>query len=187
MHRFFFIFTVVFLFFSCTETKIAEPEKREPAPAKEEKPANETQPELTSENFDKGALINQISMPSLKTGEKITFGDYKGKKILFDFWSSWCEPCIAMFPVINKLKTELEDKAGTLKILSVSIDPMPGKVKKVMAEKGVLFEVLQAPESLANSGILMPYIAIADESGKIIATSNGKHTYEELVKMIEGK
>lgn len=193
MYKLFFVFAITFVFFGCTETKVAEPEKKEPpsvnetVPVKEADPVKENQSELTSENFDKGASIHHIAMPSLRSGEKITFGDYKGKKILFDFWSSWCEPCIAMFPVINKLKTELEDKAGTLKILSISIDPMPGKVKKVMSEKGVLFEVLQAPESLANSGILMPYLAIADETGKIIATSSGKHTYEELVKLIEGK
>lgn len=193
MYKFFYLLAVTFLFFACTESKVTEPEKKEPAaisetaPVKEVEPVKEVQPELTSDNFDKSASIHHISLPSLRSGEKITFGDYKGKKILFDFWSSWCEPCIAMFPVINKLKTELEDKAGTLKILSISIDPMPGKVKKVMSEKGVLFEVLQAPESLANSGILMPYLAIADETGKIIATSSGKHTYEELVKLIEGK
>jgi len=90
-----------------------------------------------------------------------------------------------MFPDINKLKTELEDKKGNLKILSISVDPMKGNVLKIMEQKKVLFEVLQAPESLANSGILMPFAAVADENGKIIRTVSGKHTYEEFLKLIE--
>lgn len=192
MNRIIFVFIVFSLavFFGCNgkEQEVKEPVVvKETVPEKETEPAKETQPELTSDNFDKGASVSQIGMSSIKTGERIILGNYKGKKMLLDFWSSWCEPCVEMLPVINKLKKELEDKEKIVKIISISVDPSPGKARKVMEEKGVEFEVLQAPESLGNSGILLPYLAIADESGKIIFTSNGKHTYEELVKMIKGK
>lgn len=190
MNRMLFAFIIFSLadFSGCNKTKVAEPEVKEQVVVKAETPVKETLPELTGENFEKGASIHQIALASLKTGEKITFLNYKGKKIFLDFWSSWCEPCVEMLPVINKLKKELEDKEGLVKIISISVDPSPGKARKVMEEKGVEFEVLQAPESLGNSGILLPYIAIADESGKIIVASSGKkHTYEELIKMIKGK
>ena len=127
-------------------------------------------------------------MVSIKSGEKVKFGDFKGRKILVDFWASWCDPCIAMFPDINKLKEKFEDGDKTLKILSVSVDPMPGKIKKIIAEKNALFDVLQAPESLAESGVIMPTMVLADENGKVIAVSSGKkHSYDELVKLVETK
>jgi len=183
-------FVLLFLFAGCSEKKTARPEKTETPAAQEAKPEAEPKEEpgsaeLTSDDFEKGKNVHHIKMAVLKTGETVSFEDYKGKKILFDFWSSWCEPCIAMFPAINKLKRELEDKKGTLKILSISVDPMKGNVLKIMEQKKVEFEVLQAPVSLANSGILMPFAAIADENGKIIKTLSGKHTYEEFVKHIE--
>lgn len=140
--------------------------------------------EILGEDFDKGKNIHAFEMVSIKSGEKVKFGDFKGKRILVDFWASWCEPCIAMFPELNRLKAEYEDGKKTLKILSVSVDPMPGKIKKIIADKNAQFDVLQAPESLAESGIIMPYMALADENGNVITTISGKHTYEEFEKII---
>ena len=185
------ISALVFLFLiSCNESKNAAP-----AAGKTVKPAETAQNEgeievkgleneILGEDFDKGKNIHAFEMVSIKSGQKVKFGDFKGKRILVDFWASWCEPCIAMFPELNRLKAEYEDGKKTLKILSVSVDPMPGKIKKIIADKNAQFDVLQAPESLAESGIIMPYMALADESGNVITTISGKHTYEEFEKII---
>ena len=182
-------FAVLLISVSCTEKKksATETHKKEPVKTekKEEVIEKKVQP-LTADSFSEGENIHGMKMRSITSGKDVDFNQFKGKKVLFDFWSSWCEPCIEMFPTINKLKKEIEDGKGTLKILSISVDPMPGKIKEIMNKKKVEFEVLNAPTELANAGILMPYMAVADESGKIFATSSGKHTYEEILKMING-
>ena len=187
--------TLVFMFFiACNEAKKEAPaaEKAEPVkPAETAKTDGEIEVkglenEILGEDFDKGKNIHAFEMTSIKSGEKVKFGDFKGRKILVDFWASWCEPCIAMFPELNKLKAEYEDGKKTLKILSISVDPMPGKIKKIIADKNAQFDVLQAPESLAESGVIMPYMVLADENGNVITTISGKHSYEELEKMVLG-
>ena len=187
------LLVLVFMFLAaCNEAK-----KEAQAVEKSVKPAEKTQNdgeievkglenEILGEDFDKGKNIHAFEMVSIKSGEKVKFGDFKGRKILVDFWASWCEPCIAMFPEINKLKEKFEDGDKTLKILSISVDPMPGKIKKIIADKNAQFDVLQAPESLAESGVIMPYMVLADENGNVILTSSGKHSYEELEKMVLG-
>jgi len=187
------LLVIVFMFLAaCNEAKKEAPavEKAEPVkPAETAKTEDEIEVkglenEILGEDFDKGKNIHAFEMTSIKSGEKVKFGDFKGRKILVDFWASWCEPCIAMFPEINKLKEKFEDGDKTLKILSVSVDPMPGKIKKIIADKNAQFDVLQAPESLAESGVIMPYMVLADENGKVIETISGKHTYEEFEKII---
>lgn len=187
------LLVLVFMFLAaCNEAK-----KEAQAVEKSVKPAEKTQNdgeievkglenEILGEDFDKGKNIHAFEMVSIKSGEKVKFCDFKGRKILVDFWASWCEPCIAMFPEINKLKEKFEDGDKTLKILSISVDPMPGKIKKIIADKNAQFDVLQAPESLAESGVIMPYMVLADENGNVIFTSSGKHSYEELEKMVLG-
>jgi len=44
----------------------------------------------------------------------------KGKLILVDFWASWCQPCVAMMPAIDKVHAKYKGRG--LEVLSISID-----------------------------------------------------------------
>ncbi len=46
--------------------------------------------------------------------------EYKGKYLLFDFWSVGCAPCIAAFPEMKEIHETHNDK---LTIISISTDP----------------------------------------------------------------
>jgi len=148
------------------------------------KAMKELSKEITDENFKKGKTLTSIKMLSLKSNKVVDLSSFKGKKVLIDFWSSWCVPCIEMFPDLNKIKAEYEDKQGILKVITISVDPMPGKIKEIIKDKNATFEVLQASESLQNAGILLPHTLLVDESGKIVNSTNGKHSFEELKKFI---
>ena len=43
--------------------------------------------------------------------------------VLVDFWATWCGPCKAMSPAIDKL---VEEMAGQVKVVKVDIDSNPG-------------------------------------------------------------
>lgn len=74
-----------------------------------------------------------------------SLADYKGDVVLLNIWATWCAPCRAEMPSIERLHREFGPRG--LKIVAVSVDD-PGQQKAVRdfaRELGLTFEILQDP------------------------------------------
>ena len=61
-------------------------------------------------------------------GKPLTIKDFAGKKLLVNFWASWCVPCRAEMPALDKLAAEEND--DTFMVLPINtgeVDPAKGK------------------------------------------------------------
>ncbi len=45
------------------------------------------------------------------SGKSISLSDYKGKKVLLNFWATWCKPCRMEMPDMQELQKEYPDIA----------------------------------------------------------------------------
>jgi cytochrome c biogenesis protein CcmG/thiol:disulfide interchange protein DsbE len=74
-----------------------------------------------------------------------TLASYKGDVVLLNIWATWCAPCRAEMPSIEKLHREFGPRG--LRIVAVSVDD-PGQQKTIRdfaRELGLTFEILQDP------------------------------------------
>lgn len=51
-------------------------------------------------------------------GESLTLSDFHGRPVLVNLWASWCPPCRAEMPAMQRLYTDYHDKG--LEILAVN-------------------------------------------------------------------
>src|SRR5690606_14004301 len=55
-------------------------------------------------------------------GEKVSMEEFRGKVIFMNIWATWCPPCIAEMPGINKLYNDVNKEDVVFIMLSVDQD-----------------------------------------------------------------
>jgi thiol-disulfide isomerase/thioredoxin len=66
-------------------------------------------------------------------GKKVKLSSYRGKVVLFDFWATWCGPCVAMIPHEREL---VEKQAGKpFALLSVNVDEDKGQLSEFLGKE----------------------------------------------------
>jgi cytochrome c biogenesis protein CcmG/thiol:disulfide interchange protein DsbE len=102
-----------------------------------------------------------------------------GKVTLINIWATWCIPCRAEMPAIEKLYRELGPKG--LRILAVSIDEgNAADVQSFVQELGLSFEILhdqsgEIQRVYQTTGV--PESFLLDKNGVIVKKVIGEHPW----------
>lgn len=104
----------------------------------------------------------------LKTlaGETVKLSDLKGKKVMLNFWATWCPPCKAEMPAMEQFHKEAGDEVV---ILAVNIDPHLD-VKAFVDENGITFPIPLDEEDKVNEMyqiLSIPTTYFIDTNGNI--------------------
>jgi thiol-disulfide isomerase/thioredoxin len=102
-------------------TFIACSSKKAHKQSKDDTNNNQTVSQTDSHPPAGGQYIEQASFTSLK-GKKVSVSHFKGKVVLIDFWETWCKPCLASLPTLNKLQKEFPKKLKVLEVTPGFVD-----------------------------------------------------------------
>lgn len=112
-------------------------------------------------------------------GNLVPFESLQGKVIFLNIWATWCPPCIAEMPNIQRLYEKVGSDDIAFVLLSVD-EGGRAKVKKFIGKKGFTFPVYQPagplPEAFQSSAI--PTTFIISPEGKIVARQEGMADYD---------
>ena len=65
---------------------------------------------MTSKNSTENQQ-HKYNMALTFTDENVEQIIESGKPVMVDFWATWCGPCVAMGPMVDKLAEEYEGRA----------------------------------------------------------------------------
>ena len=122
----------------------------------------------------KGELAIDFTYPN-QNGKYISLTDLKGKIVYVDIWATWCGPCKAEIPYLQRLQQEFSD--DDLIFLSVSVDEKEDNQKwlQMIEEKnlgGIHLHTSgwdnELTKNYAINGI--PRFMLFDRESKVIST-----------------
>ncbi len=119
-------------------------------------------------------------------GKSRTLGEFAGKVLVLDFWATWCGPCRAGMPHLDKLLKANAEKG--LVVFAVNLRETPEKAQKFIDDNSLSLEVLYDDGKVAQkygvSGI--PHSVVIGRDGKVAAVVVGYSTGDQrLTKAVE--
>jgi cytochrome c biogenesis protein CcmG/thiol:disulfide interchange protein DsbE len=103
------------------------------------------------------------------SGKPVRLADYRGHRVVLNFWASWCVPCRTEFPVLKRLLVSHPDVV----VLGVVFDDSDGPARAFLQSEGATWpgvrdprgQVAGAYQVRAKPGI--PVSILIDASGRV--------------------
>ena len=134
-----------------------------------------------------GQVLPNFTFETADTQQK-TPADFKGKKIVYVAWASWCPNCQQELPILNELRKEYQDSIEFVLVNLLVKGETPEKAQAFFKEKGLDFIYYSDKEKNFQKALeihSIPTMIFVDQEGKIkniIDEVKDKATIEEVLK-----
>jgi cytochrome c biogenesis protein CcmG, thiol:disulfide interchange protein DsbE len=103
-------------------------------------PASETTNGKTSAP-QKGFLAPDFSLVTLD-GQTVTLSELRGKAVIVNFWASWCPPCKAEMPALDKVYSDYKDQDLVILAVNSTVQDTREAAQAFITENNLSFPVL---------------------------------------------
>src|SRR5271157_465316 len=89
----------------------------------------------------KGFLAPEFKLETLD-GQSIALTDYRGKAVLVNVWATWCPPCRAEMPTIEKVYQEYQNQGLVVLGVDSTIQDDPTAIAPFVKQYNITFPIL---------------------------------------------
>ena len=121
-----------------------------------------------------GGPAPELALEDL-AGKEHRLADYRGSVVLVNFWATWCEPCRAEMPSIDKLRSSLKGKP--FEVLAVNLAEPLSRIQTFAAAVPVGFPLLRDRDGAVGKAWkakLLPASFLIGRDGRIHYVAYGE-------------
>ena len=120
--------------------------------------------------------------------KNISLSQFQNKYIIINFWASWCRPCIAEFPAINKIRGQYS--GSDLEFIFVNMDKDSSVFHKAIEKHKINYghHIPRSKELTEKYGIVsIPKLILVSPERNVLYTEaeEPNHTLEKLNALLE--
>ena len=150
-----------------------------------DKDNNDTEEKQDVVGLNAGNIAPDFELETL-FGEVVKLSDYRGQRVLLNFWATWCAPCRAEMPDMQKFHENKD-----VVILAVNLTDTESKASNVprfVDDFELTFPIL-LDEDVKVSGLYqiqpIPTSFLIDSTGRIHNVAYGALNYDQMVQEFE--
>ncbi len=124
-----------------------------------------------------GDAAPALTLPA-PTGEPVVVLPRPGRRVLINFWASWCPPCVKEMPLLDRAAQA--DAANGLDVVGIALEE-PQPVLDFLQRHPVSYAIVTSPigtvdlsTRLGNTRGVLPYSVLIGADGRIAATHLGE-------------
>jgi cytochrome c biogenesis protein CcmG/thiol:disulfide interchange protein DsbE len=115
------------------------------------------------------------SLPVLGDAGQQSLKDLRGKVVVLNFWASWCDPCKAEAPELEKAQQRLS-RNGDGTVLGVTFRDATRDSQRFIREHGITYPSIRDIDGKLAQDYgtrALPETFVIDRRGKVVAMSRG--------------
>ncbi len=124
-------------------------------------------------------------------GPGIALSDLQGKLVLFNFWASWCPPCIEEMPLLDRFSRQYADQ---ISVIGVVVD-LEEPAMMFLEQNNIQFPSIIAELHLVDQMLglfveadgVLPFTVVFSAAGEIVSSTVGPIAENELRALVGTK
>jgi len=123
-------------------------------------------------------------------GKSVNLSLLRGNVVLLNIWGTFCQPCIAELPSLNRLYLDLKDKGFV--VVGLAVDSSAGPVKSLVTADRIAYPVVMDPKqevfSKKYATYVLPVTYLIDRRGVVVQKFFGEEKWDsaEMKQKIAG-